>query len=137
MSVASDNLTYMIRITPVLRPYPNVRGEVHARSRTAAPLEHLGRLIDRLFVEHLLTRQYVSPDESPENWLDEAEPRLDVMSENRPLVQQGPSIGKSNLLNNVAWLRKRPSENALVSKFGWHLPLPMVLKSWRGGDELR
>ena len=135
MSVASDNPTYMIPDyfrNPVLRPYlSNVRdwqgyirflGLPHRR-------EHPDVIIDRLFVEPLLTRRYVSPDESPENWLDEAEPLLDVMSENRPLVLLGdPGIGKSTLLNNVAWLLSRPSKNALVSKFGWHLPLPMVLR---------
>ena len=135
MSVASDNPTYMIPDyfkNPVLRPYlSNVRdwqgyirflGLPHRR-------EHPDVIIDRLFVEPLLTRRYVSPDESPENWLDEAESLLDVMSENRPLVLLGdPGIGKSTLLNNVAWLLSRPSENELVSKFGWHLPLPIVLR---------
>ena len=135
MSVASDNPTYMIPNyfkNPVLRPYlSNVRDWQGYIRFLGLPdrRDHPDVIIDRLFVEPLLTRRYVSPDENPENWLDEAETLLDVMSEKRPLVLLGdPGIGKSTLLNNVAWLLSRPAENALIDRLGWRLPLPMVLR---------
>ena len=85
--------------------------------------------IDRLFVAPLLTRRYVSPEENPEIWLREAESMLDVLAGKRPLVILGdPGIGKSTLLNMVAWLLSRPATNALIERSGWRLPLPLVLR---------
>ena len=56
-------------------------------------------LIDRLFVEPLLTRRQVSPDEDPSSWLDEAETVFDVLKTERLLVILGdPGAGKSTLL---------------------------------------
>ncbi len=86
-------------------------------------------VIERLFVAPLLTRRYVSPEENPETWLGEAEAVLDALAENTALVILGdPGIGKSTLLNMVAWLLSRPARNALIERLGWHLPLPMVLR---------
>ena len=86
-------------------------------------------LIDRLFVTPLLARRYVSPDENPKSWTDEAETLLDALAENSPLVLLGdPGIGKSTFLNYVAWLLSRPAENSLIDRMGWRLPLPMVLR---------
>ena len=131
----SNNPNYMIPDyfkNPVLRPYlSNVRDWQGYIRFLGLPdrRDHPDVIIDRLFVEPLLTRRYVSPDENPENWLDEAETLLDALSADTPLMLLGdPGIGKSTLLNNVAWLLSRPTENALISRLGWRLPLPMVLR---------
>ena len=86
-------------------------------------------IIDRLFVAPMLTRRYVSPDENPDNWHNEAETLLDALARNTPLVLLGdPGIGKSTLMNQVAWLMSRPATNSLIERLGWRLPLPMVLR---------
>ena len=85
--------------------------------------------IERLFISPMMTRRYVSPDENPENWFDEAETLADTLAENTPLVLLGdPGIGKSTFLNMVAWLLSRPATNPLIERLGWRLPLPMVLR---------
>ena len=86
-------------------------------------------VIDRLFVAPSLTRRYISPDENPDNWRDEAETLLDAVSDNTPLVLLGdPGIGKSTLMNQITWLLSRPATNPLIERLGWRLPLPMVLR---------
>ena len=117
---------------PVIRPYlANVR-EWQCYIRFLGLPDRRDNpdvLIDRLFVEPLLTRRYVSPDENPENWTGEAETLLDALAEDSPLVLLGdPGIGKSTFLNFVAWLLSRPATNPLIERVGWYLPLPMVLR---------
>ena len=117
---------------PVLRPYlANVRNWQCYIRFLGLPdrRDNPDILIDRLFVTPLLARRYVSPDENPKSWADEAETLLDALAENSPLVLLGdPGIGKSTFLNYVAWLLSRPAENALIGRMGWRLPLPMVLR---------
>ena len=131
----TDNPNYMIPDyfkNPVIRPYlKNVRDWQGYIRFLGLPdrRENPDVVIDRLFVTPLLTRRYVSPDESPENWLDETEALVDVLAENRRLVLLGdPGIGKSTFLNYVTWLLSRPATNALIDRLGWRLPLPMVLR---------
>ena len=117
---------------PVIRPYlANVRNwQCYVRFLGLPDRrENPDILIDRLFVTPLLARRYISPDENPKSWADEAETLLDALAENSPLVLLGdPGIGKSTFLNYVAWLLSRPAENALIGRMGWRLPLPMVLR---------
>ena len=117
---------------PVLRPYlANVRNWQCYIRFLGLPdrRDNPDILIDRLFVTPLLARRYVSPDENPKSWTDEAETLLDALGENSPLVLLGdPGIGKSTFLNYVAWLLSRPAENALIDRLAWRLPLPMVLR---------
>ena len=117
---------------PVLRPYlANVRNWQCYIRFLGLPdrRDNPDILIDRLFVTPLLARRYVSPDENPKSWTDDAETLLDALAENSPLVILGdPGIGKSTFLNYVAWLLSRPAENSLIDRMGWRLPLPMVLR---------
>ena len=87
-------------------------------------------VIDQLFVEPLLTRRYVSPDEDPSKWLEETETIFDVLKHNRYVVLLGdPGTGKSTLLNYLVWLLARPTIDAWAKRIGgWRLPVPMVLR---------
>ena len=134
-SASTKNPNYMIPDyfkNPVIRPYlKNVRDWQGYIRFLGLPdrRDNPDIIIDRLFVTPLLTRRYVSPDESPESWADEAETLVDALVEDSPLVLLGdPGIGKSTFLNYVAWLLSRPATNALLDRLGWHLPLPMVLR---------
>ena len=93
-------------------------------------------VIDRLFVEPLVTRQHVSPDEDPENWLDDAEKIFDVLKLGKPIVLLGdPGSGKSTLLNYLVWLLARPTVDAWARRMGpWLLPVPMQLRELRLHD---
>ena len=94
--------------------------------------DHPDIIVDRLFVRPLLTGKYVSPDEDPKDWVDDAEPLLTTLTNDKPMVLLGdPGTGKSALVNYLIWLLARPSENGLVARIGWHLPVPMVLRELR------
>lgn len=91
--------------------------------------DHPDIIVDRLFVRPLLAGRYVSPDEDPKDWIDDAEPLLAALTSDNPMVLLGdPGAGKSALVNYLIWLLARPSENGLVARIGWHLPVPMVLR---------
>ena len=87
-------------------------------------------LIDRLFVEPLLTHRHVSPDEDPSSWFDETETVFDTLRHARPVVLLGdPGTGKSTLLNYLVWLLARPTGDIWTEQMGeWLLPIPMVLR---------
>ena len=117
---------------PALRAYlANVRGW-HGYVRFLGLPDRRDRPdveIGGLFIWPLLTRRHVSPDENPTNWLDEAERLLDALMIGKPLVLLGdPGSGKTTLLNYLVWLLGRPSENILIDRLGWRLPVPMVLR---------
>ena len=90
-------------------------------------------LIDRLFVEPLLTRRHIWPDEDPSSWIDEAETIFDILKIGRPLVLLGdPGTGKTTLLNYLVWLLARPTVDTWTKRMGgWLLPVPMVLREQR------
>ena len=94
--------------------------------------DHPDIIVDRLFVAPLLTDRYVSPDEEPSEWSEQAETLKTALSVDKPMVLLGdPGTGKSALVNYLVWLLARPSENGLVAGIGWHLPIPMVLRELR------
>ncbi len=97
--------------------------------------DHPDVIVDRLFVEPLVARRYVSPDEDPAEWTEDAERLLQAITVDKPIVLLGdPGAGKSSLVNYLVWLLSRPAENRLVERIGWHLPVPMVLRELRLED---
>ena len=94
--------------------------------------DHPDIIIDRLFVPPLLTDRYVSADDNPANWIAGAETLMTALAIDKPMVLLGdPGTGKSALVNYLVWLLSRPAENGLVSRIGWRLPVPMVLRDLR------
>lgn len=87
-------------------------------------------LIDRLFVEPLLSRRYVSPDEDTNVWIGEAETIFDTLKTGSRVILLGdPGTGKSTLLNFLVWLLARPTGEIWTERLGeWLLPVPMVLR---------
>ena len=91
--------------------------------------DHPDIIVDRLFVPPLLTDRYVSADDDPADWIDDAETLMTALAIDKPMVLLGdPGTGKSALVNYLVWLLSRPSENGLVARIGWRLPVPMVLR---------
>ena len=134
-SPAGEGRDYVIPdffTNPVLRPYlrnvQNWQGYIRFLGLPDRR-ENPDIVIDRLFVAPSLTRRYISPDENPDNWRNEAETLLDAVVGNTPLVLLGdPGIGKSTLINQITWLLSRPATNPMIERLGWRLPLPMVLR---------
>ena len=120
---------------PVLRSYLSSVRDWHGYIRFLGLPDRRDNpdlIIDRLFVDPLLTRGHVSPDENPDKWIDEAETVTSALTTGKPLVLLGdPGAGKSTLVNYVVWLLARPGRNALVDRLGWRLPVPMVLRELR------
>ena len=105
---------------------------IHPFPRTAgpSPSDNPDVLIDRLFVEPLVTRRHVAPDDEPLSWAHEADTIFDVLAIGKPVVLLGdPGSGKSTLLNYLVWLLSRPTVDAWSSRMGdWLLPVPMLLR---------
>ena len=132
---ANNNPNYMIPgyfENPVIRPYlRNVRDWQGYIRFLGLPdrRDNPDIIIDRLFVEPMLTRRHVSPDENPESWFKDAESLVRTLAKNTALVLLGEGgIGKSTVLNHVTWQLSRPATNPLMDRLGWRLPLPMVLR---------
>lgn len=120
---------------PVLRDYLSSVRDWHGYVRFIG-LPHLGDnpdvMIDRLFIEPQLTRRHVSADEDPDDWSEQAESAVEALASGRPLVVLGdPGSGKSTLANYLVWLLARPGRSPLVERFGWRMPVPLVLRELR------
>ena len=88
--------------------------------------------ISRMFVEPLLGKRRIHPDEPPDRWRDQALTVRDAFAEHPRLVLLGdPGSGKSTLVSWLTWLFSTPERSAWTEQFGPLVPLPMVLRDMR------
>ncbi len=101
--------------------YIRFLGLPHLRDKPDVPLDHL-------YVEPRLSRERISPDQAPENW-PETTPILDLLEQDHHLVLLGdPGVGKSTLINWIAWQFAQPTENPWIFRYGRLIPLPFILR---------
>ena len=86
--------------------------------------------IKSMFVPPLLSKRPISVDADPNDWLKGCESVYAPLDQHGRLVLLGdPGVGKTTLLDYLTWLLTfagRPSP--LIKRFGWVLPVPMVLR---------
>ena len=86
--------------------------------------------IDSLFVPPLLSKRPISVDADPNDWPKGCESVYGALERHGRLVLLGdPGAGKTTLVDYLTWLLTfygRPSP--LIKRFGWVLPVPMVLR---------
>ena len=86
--------------------------------------------IKSMFVSPLLSKRPISVDADPNDWLKGCESVYAPLDQHGRLVLLGdPGTGKTTLLDYLTWLLTfsgRPSP--LIKRFGWILPVPMVLR---------
>ena len=86
--------------------------------------------IDSLFVPPLVSKRPISVDADPNDWQKGCESVYAPLDEHGRLVLLGdPGAGKTTLVDYLTWLLTfygRPSP--LIKRFGWLLPVPMVLR---------
>ena len=86
--------------------------------------------IKSMFVPPLLSKRPISVDADPNEWLKGCESVYAPLDQHGRLVLLGdPGTGKTTLLDYLTWLLTfsgRPSP--LIKRFGWILPVPMVLR---------
>jgi internalin A len=102
--------------------YARFLGLPHLRENADQPLYEL-------YVEPLLTREPVSPERRPEEWLPRALPLLPTVIEIPRLVVLGdPGSGKSTLVSWIAWQLTQSAMNPWRGLLGPLVPLPMILR---------
>ena len=97
-------------------------------------LPHLGNrpsvALDSLFVHPLISKRPISVDADPNEWLSGCGSVYAALEQHERLVLLGdPGTGKTTLVDYLTWLLTfygRPSP--LIKRFGWILPVPMVLR---------
>ena len=86
--------------------------------------------IKSMFVSPLLSKRPISVDADPNDWQKGCESVYAPLDQHGRLVLLGdPGTGKTTLLDYLTWLLTfagRPSP--LIKRFGWVLPVPMVLR---------
>ena len=86
--------------------------------------------IRNMFVPPLLSKHPISVDADPNDWQKKCESVYAALDQHGRLVLLGdPGVGKTTLLDYLTWLLTfagRPSP--LIKRFGWVLPVPMVLR---------
>ena len=86
--------------------------------------------IRSLFVHPLISKRPISVDADPNEWLSGCGSVYAALEQHERLVLLGdPGTGKTTLVDYLTWLLTfygRPSP--LIKRFGWILPVPMVLR---------
>ena len=86
--------------------------------------------IRSLFVPPLISKRPIAMDADPDEWREDCESIYAPLEQHGRLVLLGdPGVGKTTLVDYLTWLLTfagRPSP--LIERFGWVLPVPMVLR---------
>ena len=92
--------------------------------------DHPSVAIDSLFVPPLVSKRPISVDADFDEWRGGCESVYAALEEHGRLVLLGdPGMGKTTLVDYLTWLLTfsgRPSP--LIKRFGWILPVPMMLR---------
>ncbi len=86
--------------------------------------------IKSMFVSPLLSKRPISVDADPNDWLKGCESVYAPLDQHGRLVLLGdPGVGKTTLLDYLTWLLTFAGRlSPLIKRFGWVLPVPMVLR---------
>ena len=86
--------------------------------------------IELMFVHPLVSPRPISLDSNANDWMPQRESVYAALERYRRLLLLGdPGIGKTTLFNRLARdLTFAPSSGPFVKRFGWVLPVPMVLR---------
>ena len=137
MSDSTDSTRYltsaMLARNPILEEYLSSVRAWHGYIRFLGLPDRRDKrdvLIERLFVEPLVTQRYVSPNDNPLRWIDSAKSVFTALSKDTCLILLGdPGSGKSTLLSYLVWVLGRPATHRRIALLGgWRLPVPMVLR---------
>ena len=83
-----------------------------------------------MFVRPLVSPRAISVDSDPNDWMPQCESIYAALERYRRLLLLGePGVGKTTLLSRLAWgITFAPSRGPFIDRFGWVLPVPMVLR---------
>ena len=86
--------------------------------------------IELMFVPPLVSPRSISVDSDPDDWTPQCESIYDALEHHRRLLLLGdPGTGKTTLFHRLTWdLTFAPSSGPFVKRFGWMLPMPMLLR---------
>jgi hypothetical protein len=134
------------RSEPSLKPYCEAVAQAHGHIRFVE-IPYLKDVsdveLDNLFVHPRLSQSEIHPDLAPYAW-PKCSAALEVLADRPQLVLLGdPGSGKSTLVSCLSWQLCKPQpakQNVWTTKFGGHVPVPMILRelslkadlSWEG-----
>lgn len=86
--------------------------------------------IELMFVQPVVSLRSISVDSDPNDWMNQCESIYAALDRHRRVLLLGdPGMGKTTLFNRLAWELTFAQRNGpFVRRFGWMLPLPMVLR---------
>ena len=86
--------------------------------------------IELMFVQPLVSPRSISVDSDPNDWTNQCESIYAALERYRRVLLLGdPGTGKTTLLNRLSWeLTFAQRSGPFVKRFGWVLPMPMVLR---------